>query len=133
MRVLFADTFYFLGLLNHLDQFAEEIRAFNKLFRGRIVTTDWVLMEVADAFASSQIRARIQEYISYLRTLPNWNIIEADRELFDHALKLYNQRPDKDWSLTDCTSFIVMRERGITDALTGDKHFEQAGFIPLFR
>ena len=56
---------------------------------------------------------------------------EADREFFDRALELYRQRSDKDWTLTDCGSFVVMRERRLTAALTADRHFEQAGFTAL--
>jgi len=50
----------------------------------------------------------------------------------ERGLKLYTERPDKDWSLTDCISFVVMEEHGIIEALTGDHHFEQAGFKPVF-
>jgi predicted nucleic acid-binding protein len=57
----------------------------------------------------------------------------ASRALFDAGWKLYCERPDKDWSLTDCISFVVMHDRGIVDALTGDHHFEQAGFCALLR
>jgi predicted nucleic acid-binding protein len=133
MKVLFADTFYFLGLLNVMDQHAKEVFSFEKSFRGKIVTTDWVLMEVADAFSSSTIRTELRDYFLFLRNLPSCEVIQASRDLFDRALTLYHRHADKDWSLTDCTSFVVMRDRGITEALTGDKHFEQAGFVPLFR
>ena len=57
----------------------------------------------------------------------------ADSFYFDEGVRLYVARPDKDWSLTDCISFVVMRERGITEALTGDRHFEQAGFVALLK
>lgn len=58
-------------------------------------------------------------------------IVAASPELMHRGIELYEARSDKDWSLTDCTSFIVMQDRGLTDALTGDHHFEQAGFRPL--
>ena len=57
----------------------------------------------------------------------------ASRDLLDRALELYHQHADKRWTLTDCTSFVVMREREITKALTADHHFEQAGFVPLLK
>jgi hypothetical protein len=53
--------------------------------------------------------------------------------LFDARVALYGERMDKDWPLTDCISFVVMQREGITDALTGDRHFEQAGFVPLLK
>jgi hypothetical protein len=59
--------------------------------------------------------------------------VPASRELFDSGWALYQDRPDKDWSLTDCISFVAMRERGIIEALTGDHHFEQAGFRALLK
>lgn len=60
-------------------------------------------------------------------------LLPPDQILFDAGLELYASRSDKEWSLTDCISFVVMRERGITDALTGDHHFEQAGFVALLK
>ena len=60
-------------------------------------------------------------------------IIPASRELLDEGLNLYEDRPDKEWSLTDCISFVVMQREGLTEALTGDKHFEQAGFVSLLK
>lgn len=59
-------------------------------------------------------------------------IVSADQALFDRGVSLYNQRLDKMWSLTDCISFIIMQDHGLRDALTGDYHFEQAGFnVPM--
>lgn len=68
-----------------------------------------------------------------LRSEPLITIAPLDMETFDAGVELYRARPDKDWSLTDCISFVVMRERGITEALTGDRHFEQAGFKALLK
>lgn len=58
-------------------------------------------------------------------------LYEAEKDLFDLGVELYRTRDDKEWSLTDCISFVVMRREGLTEALTGDRHFEQAGFTPL--
>lgn len=71
--------------------------------------------------------------LTSLREYPTVEIIPPDSTLFDRGFDLYSQRPDKGWSLTDCISFVVMTERGLTDALTGDHHFEQAGFRALLR
>jgi uncharacterized protein len=68
-----------------------------------------------------------------LRSDPNALIVPASPELFQRGYDLYARRPDKDWSLTDCTSFVVMKEQGLTDALTTDHHFEQAGFQMLLK
>ena len=58
-------------------------------------------------------------------------IIPPDAALFDRGLALYASRLDKDWSLTDCISFVAMQEQGLEEALTGDQHFAQAGFSVL--
>jgi predicted nucleic acid-binding protein len=133
VRVVFGDAFYFMGILNRRDQYADRVVAFNKSFDGRIVTTDWVLTQVADAFASSAIRGRVREYFKHLLSIEEFECVRASDALFDSALDHYNKHIDKDWSLTDCTSFIVMRDHGIKEALTGDKHFEQAGFVALLK
>jgi predicted nucleic acid-binding protein len=66
--------------------------------------------------------------IDRLRSDPSLTIVPTSELLFGRGLQLYSARQDKEWSLTDCISFIVMEEYGIHDALTGDHHFEQAGF-----
>jgi len=96
-----------------------------------IVTTTWVLTEVADAFAASTARDRIAGFVAALEGDVNTKIVPATQALFHRGLKRYAARPDKDWTLTDCISFVVMEDEGITDALTGDQHFVQAGFKVL--
>lgn len=60
-------------------------------------------------------------------------VIPQSGRLFDEALTLYAGRLDKGWSLTDCASMAIMTRRGITEALTSDHHFEQAGFKVLLK
>jgi len=67
------------------------------------------------------------------RTDQSLTIVEANHELFEHGLDLFGNRPDKSWSLTDCISFVVMQAHGLTEALTADHHFEQAGFVRLLK
>jgi predicted nucleic acid-binding protein len=93
-----------------------------------LVTTPWVLVEVADGLAGSPDRGKFDELLHFLRSHKHVTVAPLDQQVFDQGVELYTRRPDKDWSLTDCISFVVMREHGITDALTGDHHFEQAGF-----
>jgi uncharacterized protein len=68
-----------------------------------------------------------------LKDDPDTTIVAAEQRLFEQALNLFQSRSDKTWSLTDCTSFVVMQERSLTEALTQDHHFEQAGFIALLK
>ena len=131
MSVVFADAFYFVARLNRSDQHHSHVVAFSRDFRATILTTDWVLMEVADALAKSDCRPRVREFVFHLRRTAACEIIPASRELFDRALELYHQHTDKEWTPTDCSSMLVMRERGLTDVLTADPHFEQAGFNAL--
>jgi uncharacterized protein len=133
MSAVFADSFYFVARLNQRDQHHEKVLAFSRTFRAQVVTTDWILMEVADALAASECRARLREFILHLRKSVGYDVVPASRELIDPAIDLYHQHADKEWTLTDCVSFIVMRERRLSQALTGDHHFEQAGFVALLR
>jgi predicted nucleic acid-binding protein len=129
----FADTFYFLALLNSDDQAnAAAVRWASKP-SGPLISTYWVLTEVADAMSAPANRHSALTLISGLRRNPTVEILPPDLDLFDHGLDLYARRPDKAWSLTDCISFVVMTDRGLTEALTGDHHFEQAGFRALLR
>jgi predicted nucleic acid-binding protein len=133
MNVVFADAFYFVARLNRRDQYHERVLEFSRSFRSHILTTDWVLMEVADALAESECRSRVRDFILQLRQFSGGEIVPASRDLIDRALELYHQHADKKWTLTDCVSFVIMRERSVSEALTGDKHFEQAGFVALFK
>ena len=97
------------------------------------MTTAWVLTEVADGLCRPPIRAQAGLFIERLRQRPEVRIFPAEEGLFDAGFRLYRQRSDKEWSLTDCISFAVMQREGITEALTGDHHFEQAGFVALLK
>jgi uncharacterized protein len=90
-------------------------------------------MEVADALAESESRPRVRDFILHLRASPGCEVIPASRDLLDRGLDIYHQHADKQWTLTDCTSLVVMRERGLSEALTADHHFEQAGFTALLK
>lgn len=106
---------------------------FSSRITGRLVTTDWILTEVADALADEHNRAKFIYFLGFLRSRPDVEMVRASSPLFDQGLELYRTRLDKDWSLTDCISFVVMEGMGLTDALTGDHHFEQAGFTALLK
>jgi predicted nucleic acid-binding protein len=132
MNVVFADSYYYLALLNRADQDHHRAVAFSRQYRAGQLTTVWVLTEVADALAAPRQRDRFPTFLAELRASPCATIVPPSLDLFDRAVALYRSRPDKAWSLTDCVSFVVMRERGMQDALTADHHFEQAGFRILF-
>ncbi len=131
MTGTFADSFYFLALLNPKDRAHRHALQFTTIASMCLLTTEYVLLEVADAFAAPQDRPRFLHLMQMLRESPDAAVVPGSAELFARGVDLYRRRPDKQWSLTDCLSFVVMQDQGITDALTGDQHFRQAGFRPL--
>ncbi len=134
MKTVFVDTFYFLALLNPSDAAHSKSVAFTTSNPVRMVTTEWILTELADALARSRKgREEFAATLADLRSDDDVEIVPSSRELFEAGVLLYNDRPDKSWSLTDCFSFVVMQRQGLAEALTGDKHFEQAGFVALLR
>jgi uncharacterized protein len=133
MSAVLADTFYFLALVNPKDQAHKKALDFSAGFSGPIVTTTWILMEVGDALCRVPDRATYLKLLDNLANASIATVVPATQEVFEKAIALFAARPDKDWSVTDCTSFVIMQERGIKEAITGDKHFVQAGFHALLR
>ena len=133
MKRVFADTFYFFALLSDKDESHAKAVAWSEAYRGRLVTTEWVLIELADGLASSQQRNLFPKVRRDLLTDPQYSVVSLDLPLYEQGLLLYEGRPDKQWSLTDCISFVTMKRDGINDALTADHHFEQAGFVALLK
>ncbi len=133
MKIVFADSFYFFALLICNDQAHDRALALTSPAMGKIVTTPWVLTEVADGLAAPINRHLFFRLVQILSEHPNAVTVPAEETLFRAGIALYTARGDKNWSLTDCISFEVMRRLGIQDALTGDHHFEQAGFVALLR
>ena len=131
MNPLFADTFYFLALANSKDTAHAKALEFSRSHRGPLLTTTWVLTELADGLSRAKNRHLFLRVLDDLRSDPAHIVIPPSMDLFEEGIALYRSRPDKHWSLTDCISFVVMTERRLTDALTGDHHFEQAGFRAL--
>jgi predicted nucleic acid-binding protein len=126
-----ADTFYFLALLNSDDEAHQRTMALAAMLRRPIVTTHWVLAEVGDALAPPATRGLFRPFLERLRKDPRTTIALPSDALFNRGVALYAEREDKGWSLTDCISFVVMADGAMTEALTGDHHFTQAGFTAL--
>ena len=133
MSKVFADTFYFLALMNPGDKAHEQAFAFSNDYRGLVVTTAWVVTEVGDAFCSPPFRPAFLNLIKILEANSAFYVHPPNSELFAQGIDLFRRRPDKAWSLTDCISFVLMESEGLTEALTGDHHFEQAGFVALLK
>ena len=135
LRVLFADAFHWVALLNPGDACHARVTSFSRaLGITRLVTTDEVLTEVLNWFSGSGAywRGNAAILIHDLRSDPDVDVLPQSRADFDAALALYEARPDKGYSLIDCRSIIVMRALGLTEVLTNDHHFTQEGFAILF-
>lgn len=130
MSPVFADTFFYIALLRDDDPAHERALAAAKRHRP-IVTTEFVLLELGNACARAADHADFVALLHGLRASPQVRIIPLDSRYFNRGLERMAQRKDKDWSLTDCISFVVMEELGLKEALTGDRDFEQAGFKAL--
>lgn len=134
MPAIFVDTVAWIALLDRTDALhpqAHQVMTLLQKQKRRLVTTEFVLLEVADALALPGIRPHTVTFINGLRQLPLLYIEPFSFDLLQQAWELYSQRLDKNWSLTDCTSFVVMEREKITEAFTADHHFEQAGFVNL--
>jgi predicted nucleic acid-binding protein len=130
---IFVDTLFVIALVNQRDDHHRKASELADLCEGQsLITTDTVLMEIANALArnfKSQAIEIIEDFLASVEVM----VVRLDQKLFDRVFALYKQYQDKEWGLTDCVSFLVMREAGITDALTFDQHFVQAGFRALMR
>ena len=133
-NTLFLDTAYIYALFNNRDQWHQRALEWQRKLDAEqrpLLTTEFVCIEIANGLAALKFRQAAASIIHTLQETALVRIIPASAELFQQALSLYEQRPDKDWGMTDCASFVVMAENNLTDALTTDDHFRQAGFKAL--
>ena len=135
MKAVFADTFYWVALTNPDDtRYRDAVALDTALTNAKIITTDEVLVEFMTFFSADPWqRGRAAASVRRLLANPEIRVIEQSRASFLAGLDLYQSRPDKGYSLTDCISMQTMRREGLTDVLTNDRHFEQEGFRALFR
>lgn len=135
MKQIFADTFYWVALINPKDNWHQRVRVVTSSLKNvEIVTTDEIFVEVLN-FLSAQgisMRRRTVEFIDDLMQNPHILVIPQHRESFLQGFNLYRRRLDKEYSLTDCISMTVMQRLKISQVLTHDNHFKQEGFIILF-
>lgn len=130
--MIFVDSGYFIALANERDELHERAIQWAKT-PGPLLVTEYVLWETVNYLSAAPDRARAHNLLDDVRTSDACEIVPASLWLFESGLSLHKRRVDKNWSLTDCISFCVMRDRGIHLALSHDVHFEQAGFIALLR
>ncbi len=130
---LLLDSTFIAGLINSRDQLHLQAKDFLQLVEiaAEVVITEAVLIEVGNLLHSVQHRQRAAEFIDACYGTTNVTIVSVDTQLLRKAVDFYRLHQDKDWGLTDCISFVVMKERGLIIAMTADAHFQQAGFRAL--
>lgn len=136
MRQVFPDTAYWLALTNPFDQHHDKAsRVSDSLAGTRLITSEAVLAEYLNALADkgSAVRPAAVRSVETILRNPGVTVVSQTHKLFLKAFALYKARPDKGYSLTDCLSMTIMRQRKITDALTTGHHFEQERLIALMR
>ena len=133
MKPVFADTSYYIALLSEDDSFHEAALAWSKDLLARTIVTEYVLVELGNGLCRSRYRSRYVPLVEHLLNDPDTIFVPASESLFQQGLQLFAARPDKTWSMVDCLSFVVMKQRRLREALTTDDHFNQAGFRALLR
>jgi predicted nucleic acid-binding protein len=130
---LLLDSTFIAGLINSRDQFHSQARAFLPMVEtaAEVVITEAVLIEAGNLLHSVRLRQRAAEFIEACFATTNVTIVSVGTELLRKAVDFYRVHYDKDWGLTDCISFVAMKERGLLMAMTADAHFQQAGFRAL--
>lgn len=131
MTRVFADTSFYQALLNPHDRWHGPALQFSERYSDAIVTTEYILVELGALMSRGFSRELFVEFVERVQADSNTAIITASTEHFSNGFRLFAKRRDKDWSLTDCISFAVMEHMRIRDAVSCDKHFEQAGYRQL--
>jgi predicted nucleic acid-binding protein len=127
------DTLFVVALINQRDQHHERAAELAESYEGRqFLITDALLLEIGNALAR-RYRPQAIEVIEHFLSSKDVEVVRLTPDLFEQAFVLYKAHEDKEWGLTDCVSFVAMREAGIQDALTFDQHFVQAGFRALMQ
>lgn len=136
MRRVFADTLYWVAIVRPNDPYAQAAREARRAIGPCIlVTTDEVLCEFVTALAKAgpRLREKVVQIVRELLASASVKVLAQSRDSFLRALDRFVARPDKGYSLTDCSSMNIMDAEGITDILTNDRHFQQEGYNVLIR
>lgn len=133
---IFIDTSYALALSIKTDSNHQKAIELSEKYDSedfRFVTTYGILLEIGNGLSKLPTRPICVELLEYLQEDEYITLIEITKNLYDKSFKLFCNRKDKEWGLVDCTSMVVMKQRGIEKVLTADRHFEQAGFEVLMK
>ncbi len=136
MKQVFADTSYWLALTSPKDTFhLKAVELSKTLQEVSILTTDLILGEFLNHFSQRGKFYRLQaiDIVREIKSEPTAQVIYCDNAYFDMALELYEARPDKNYSFTDCFSMLILKKNNLSEVLSADRHFEQEGFTRLLR
>jgi predicted nucleic acid-binding protein len=131
---VFLDTSYAIALSSPKDKYhkiAIQLADQLEIQQMRFVTTRAVLLEIGNALSKQRFRLSAIDLLESIEVDPDIEIIPLSELLYTQAFELYKSRPDKEWGMTDCVSFVVMREWKLKEVLTTDHHFSQAGYRTL--
>lgn len=134
MTEVFLDTSFAIALSSVTDQnYVRAVKLANQIEtdRTRLVTIQAILLEIGNSLSKQKYRAAAIQLLESIEADPSVEVVLLTNSLYKLAFDVFKQREDKEWGLVDCISFVVMQDRGITDALTADTHFQQAGFRAL--
>lgn len=131
MKEIFLDAAYVIALSSPKDQYHNRAKLIAEQLEvdgSRMITTRAVILEIGNALSKQQYREAAIELLDSLEEDSNVEIIPLTENLYRRGFQLFRERSDKEWGITDCLSFVIMKDRNLTDALTTDEHFKQAGF-----
>jgi uncharacterized protein len=133
-RLALLDTSFVLALENRDDPYHERAKSLANDFNREsgVLLLHWgILLEIGDGYARIERREKGCRLLDKLRREEGFRIVSLTGTLLQDAIALYGKRSDKNWGLTDCISFVLMRQEGVFEAMTADAHFRQAGFRAL--
>ena len=128
---VFADTVFWVALIDRKDQLHQAAALWSQNIAGDVITSEAVLTETANHLSRPEWRTHAVDLIDGLARQPKTKIVAGDPDLWSRGFSLYRNRADKGWSLTDCISFVIMADLKLMNVLTADVHFQQAGFRAL--
>jgi hypothetical protein len=135
-ETVFVDSFAWIAAINKSDDYHKVcLKTIKTLLtkKTKLITTNYIIVETINSLSRMEFRRAVIGFMGKLEKSPSIEIVTITDEIYNNAWMLYQQRLDKDWGITDCTSFEVMRMFKIKKAFTGDKHFEQAGYTLLIK
>lgn len=133
-NLVYVDAGGWIALVNRRDALhTQAVRIYKQRLQEQcqIITASVVLLEVGNWLSPAPLRGLAIDLLHSIEQSSLIEVVHVTPDLYARGWELYSNRLDKDWGMIDCISFVIMQERNLTEALTGDHHFEQAGFNVL--